>query len=80
MGSPAKELLVTAHTKTQRIIDDITAQIEAGTLGPGDRLPSARELRHDYDCSQQVVRTALDRLRAAGLVVTVPGVGAFVAE
>ena len=67
-----------SYSKTQRIIDAITEQIRSGTLSSGDKLPAARELRAEYDCSQQVVRTALDRLRASGLIVTVPGVGAFV--
>ena len=78
MTAPAKENAVTAHTTTQRIVDDIAEQIRSGDLRPGEKLPTARELRERYDCSQGPVRTAMDRLRAAGLIDTVPGVGAFV--
>ena len=67
-----------SYTKTQQIVEDITEQIRSGALSKGDKLPTARELRMAYGCSQQVVRTAIDRLRAAGLIETHPGVGAFV--
>lgn len=73
---PAKEPTLT--TKTQRVIDDVTAQIKAGTLHPGDKLPSAREMRERYNVSQMTVRMAIERLRSAGWIVTVPGAGAWV--
>ena len=79
MSAPAREKPMSAHSKTQQVIDDITAKIRSGEWPPDHRLPPARELRQTYDCSQAVIRTALDRLRAAGWVVTEPGVAAFVA-
>lgn len=78
MTAPAKETAVTAHTTTQQIVDNIAEQIRSGELRPGQKLPTARELREEYGCSQGPVRTAMDRLRAAGLIETIPGVGAFV--
>jgi GntR family transcriptional regulator len=69
-----------ATSKTQRIIDDITGQIEAGRLRPGDQLPSAAELRAQYEVSITVVRAAVNWLKAVGLVEGVPGVGVFVKE
>ncbi len=69
-----------ATSKTQRLIDDITSQIEAGQLRPGDQLPSAAELRAQYDVSITVVRSAVNWLKAVGLVEGVPGVGVFVKE
>jgi DNA-binding GntR family transcriptional regulator len=69
-----------ATSKTQRIIDDITGQIEAGQLRPGDQLPSAAELRAQYGVSITVVRSAVNWLKAVGLVEGVPGVGVFVKE
>lgn len=74
---PAKELTVT--TKTQRIIDDVIAQIRAGELVPGDQLPSAREMRETYGVSQMPIRMAIERLRSGGWVVSVPGGGVWVA-
>lgn len=78
MASPARETTVTS--KTQHVIDDITRQIRSGALSPGQRLPSAREMREHYDVSQMTIRTAIERLRGAGWVTTVPGAGAYVSQ
>lgn len=80
MSAPAKESALTAYTKTEALIASVQERIRSGDLPSGAKLPSARELREQFDCSQQVVRTAIDRLRAEGWIVTVPAVGAFVAE
>jgi len=81
MGAPAREetAMPSAHSMTQRLMDDIIEKIRSGEWPPDYRLPSARELRKRYECSQAVVRTAIDRLRAAGWVVSAPGIGVFVA-
>lgn len=70
----------TVPSKTQRLIDDISAQIRSGVLKPGDKLPSGREMRDQYGVSQMTVRMAIERLKAAGLVTTTPGAGAYVAD
>lgn len=67
-------------SKTQKIIDAITAKIESGELGPGDRIPSASQLRAQHGVSITVVRDAVNWLKATGVVKGVPGVGVFVAE
>jgi GntR family transcriptional regulator len=67
-----------AHTKVQRLIDDITAKIESGEWPPGHQLPTDSQLRAQYDVSQMTVRTAMERLRH--LVDSEPGKGRFVAE
>lgn len=69
-----------AISKTQKIIDDLTADIESGRLRPGDQLPSAAELRATYDVSISPVRDAIRWLKAVGLVEGSPGVGVFVRE
>ena len=69
-----------AKSKTQQVIDDITAQIESGQLRPGDRLPSTAELRAQYGVSITVVRNAVQWLKAKGLVEGLSGVGVFVVE
>lgn len=71
---------VMAVSKTQRIIDDLTGDIRAGRLKPGEQIPSAAELREKYAVSITVVRRAVDNLKAVGLVEGVPGVGVFVKE
>ena len=67
-------------SKTQALIQHITAQIESGELKPGDKLPSSAQLRSLHQVSGMVVREATLVLKAKGLVVGVPGVGVFVAE
>lgn len=66
-------------SKTQAMIQDISRQIQDGTLRPGDRLPSAAQLCRQYTVSTAVVRGATLWLKAVGLVEGVPGVGVFVA-
>lgn len=51
-------------SKTRAVIDDIIRQIHDGVLRPGDRLPSAAELRRQYRVSITVVRGAIQWLKA----------------
>lgn len=53
--------------------------IRAGTLKPGDRLPTEHDLMRQAGVSRTVVREAVAALKAEGLVTTRQGVGAFVA-
>lgn len=69
-----------SRSKTQQIIRAIEAEIAAGTLKPGDRIPSARELKESYGTSGTPVRDAINNLKARGLLVGEAGVGVFVAE
>jgi len=77
MAVPVREHTV-GYTKIDAVIDDITEKIRSGTYEPGARLPSAREMRTQYQVSQATIRVAIERLRAAGLVVTAPGSGVYV--
>jgi GntR family transcriptional regulator len=69
-----------ALTKKQTIIDDITAKIESGEYPPGFKLPSGTEMCAHYGVSRQVTRSAVDYLKAVGLVVSAPGSGVYVAQ
>lgn len=64
----------------QRIAHDITEQIRTGQIRPGDRLPSARKLMDQYQCSITPVREAISALKIMGLVVGQPGVAVYVAQ
>lgn len=64
-----------AETKKQQIVDDITADIAAGRLLPGDLIPASSVLEEQYDVSVNTVRAAVALLKAAGLIYFVPGVG-----
>lgn len=53
-------------------------EILAGKYGPGDQLPTESALASSAGVSRTVVREAVASLRAAGLVETRQGAGAFV--
>ncbi|WBB96235.1 winged helix-turn-helix domain-containing protein [Solwaraspora sp. WMMA2059] len=69
-----------AYTKKQRLIDTLTSRIESGEYPPGAKLPSGTEMCAEFDVSRQVVRAAIDWLKARGLVDGAPGAGVFVRE
>jgi GntR family transcriptional repressor for pyruvate dehydrogenase complex len=56
----------------------LRAQIEGGGVGPGDKLPSESGLMAQFAVSRTVIREAVSRLQAAGLVETYRGKGTFV--
>jgi DNA-binding FadR family transcriptional regulator len=61
-----------------RLYGQILEQIAAGTLRPGDKLPSENELSRAFNVSRPVIRQALVRLQADGLVTTRKGLGTIV--
>lgn len=62
----------------QRVVAGLKDRILAGDLPPGSKLPSEAELIEEYAVSRTVVREAVTRLRAEGLVETFQGRGSFV--
>nr|WP_275588435.1 FadR/GntR family transcriptional regulator [Microlunatus panaciterrae] len=60
------------------MVAELTQQIQEGELAPGARLPTEAELAEGRGVSRTVVREALSRLQAAGLVETYRGRGSFV--
>ena len=60
------------------IVESLTDNIRAGAMRPGDKLPTEAEIMVRFDVSRTVVREALSRLQAAGLVQTRHGIGTFV--
>lgn len=65
---------------TAELVRRLAAEIRAGRLRPGDRLPTEQALMRQAGVSRTVVREAVAALRAEGLVLTRQGVGAFVAD
>lgn len=61
-----------------RVVAGLKAAILDGSLPPGAKLPSEAELIGEYGVSRTVVREAVTRLRAEGLVETFQGRGSFV--
>jgi GntR family transcriptional regulator, transcriptional repressor for pyruvate dehydrogenase complex len=62
----------------QRVVAGLKARILDGSLPPGGKLPSEAELIEEYAVSRTVIREAVTRLRAEGLVETFQGRGSFV--
>jgi multiple sugar transport system substrate-binding protein len=58
----------------------IQRRIKSGLWGPGDRIPTERELCQMYGISRSPVRQALNQLAQEGLVIRRPGLGTFVAN
>jgi DNA-binding FadR family transcriptional regulator len=64
----------------QEVVDGVLEQIQSGDLKTGDRLPTESELMRLQGVSRTVVREAISRLQAAGVVETRHGIGSFVLE
>jgi len=71
-----------APERALRLADQLYAQlldqIVRGSLTAGQRLPSENQLSSDFGVSRPVIREALSRLQADGLVTTRHGSGTFV--
>lgn len=59
--------------------DEIAKVIESGSLPRGARLPSERELCHQYSVCRQTVRLALNELAQRGFLHSQAGKGTYVA-
>lgn len=68
--------------KRERLADQLYGQllekIVAGDLKEGDKLPSENEISRSFSVSRPVIREALLRLQADGLVFSRQGAGSFV--
>jgi GntR family transcriptional repressor for pyruvate dehydrogenase complex len=67
-------------TVVESIVEQIVRQIQAGTIKPGDRLPSERQLIEIMRVSRSSVREALQGLAMMGLIESRPGQGTFVSD
>ena len=62
-----------------RLCARLAAQMSSGALQHGDRLPSEASLAAEHGVSRSVVREAVHRIKARGLLVARQGSGVFVA-
>lgn len=62
------------------IAHDLQAQIDSGRIGPGERLPTEKELALQWNVSENTIKAAVNELRKRGRVETVPKRGSFVTE
>ncbi|MEV8431706.1 GntR family transcriptional regulator [Streptomyces chartreusis] len=66
--------------KYEQIAEDLRTRIAGGEFGPGELLPSGRDLAEQWNVSRATVVKAYDVLRNDGLVVARQGAGFIVAE
>ncbi len=60
------------------VVDSLMARIRDGRMRSGDKLPTEAEIMGEFAVSRTVVREALSKLQAGGMVETRHGVGTFV--
>ena len=66
------------RTLALELVESLGDRISSGQLAPGTQLPTESGLMVEFGVSRTVVREAISRLQAAGLVATRHGVGSFV--
>ena len=78
--SPPKTLQRIARpaSLSEGVFRALEQRIAQGQLGPGDRLPTEKQLSELFGVSRTVVREAISRLRADGFIETRQGAGAYV--
>jgi len=64
----------------QQVVDAIVALIQAGTLAPGEPLPSTRDMSSAIGVGRVTVIRAYEELQMKGYLHTLPGFGTFVAK
>ena len=61
-----------------RVADELRADLAAGRLKPGLRLPSERELAKQFAVSRATIVSALNLLRGEGLLESRRGAGSWI--
>jgi GntR family transcriptional repressor for pyruvate dehydrogenase complex len=69
---------VAPNNLTDRITESLRQDIVSGKYAPGTQLPAGKDLGQQFGVSITVVREALSRLKADGLVASRQGKGVFV--
>ncbi|UXH77526.1 FadR/GntR family transcriptional regulator [Roseateles amylovorans] len=60
------------------LVEALGERIRTGLLAAGDKLPTEAAIMAEFDVSRTVVREAISKLQASGLVETRHGIGTFV--
>ena len=76
--SPHVDAASRAPSQSQRVVDGLLERIQQRQLAPGARIPTEPELMREFGVSRSVVREAVSRLQAGGVLRTRQGVGSFV--
>jgi DNA-binding transcriptional regulator YhcF (GntR family) len=65
---------------TQQAVLQIKRLVVIGTLKPGDKLPSVRQLARELQINPTTTSRIFAQLAKEGVVIQKPGLGAFVAD
>ncbi|GAB2937754.1 GntR family transcriptional regulator [Hafnia psychrotolerans] len=68
------------HNVVNAVYDQIKEKLLDGSWPPGSKLPSEAELTASFNVSRVSIRSAVQRLRDLGIVVTQQGKGSFVSK
>jgi len=83
LSSPSKSKAyggIRAPKLADRLVAKLSEQIRSGAIQTGAKLPTEHEIMHEHGVSRAVVREAISRLQAGGLVEARQGIGTFVLE
>lgn len=74
------DVLTTRRPRTLALglVEALGERIRDGRLAPGDKLPTEAAVMAEFGVSRTVVREAISKLQASGLVETRHGIGTFV--
>src|SRR5690349_12065443 len=78
MTSTADSIQRRPRTLAHELVDSLGDRIRDGRLAPGTKLPTEAAFMTEFRVSRTVVREAISKLQAAGLVETRHGIGTFV--
>jgi GntR family transcriptional regulator, transcriptional repressor for pyruvate dehydrogenase complex len=78
MTSTADSVQRRPRTLAHELVDSLGDRIRDGRLAPGTKLPTEAAFMAEFRVSRTVVREAISKLQAAGLVETRHGIGTFV--
>ena len=70
----------TPHAPYMTVLDALAAEIKAGKLKPGEKIPSDAELVQRFGVARMTARRAVAVLRERGLVRTEWGRGTYVVD
>ncbi len=78
MGSSVEAVRRRPRSLALELVEVLGDRIRDGSLSPGDKLPTEADFMAEFGVSRTVVREAISKLQAGGLVQTRHGIGTFV--
>lgn len=64
----------------KQVADQIKDAVAAGSLAPGSKIPSIREMARELNISEITIKRAYSDLENEGFILTRSGMGSFVAD